>query len=116
MENSAKGTSKPSGHAGQQYSGNNEKPPSDKKISNNKKPSNNEYDNNKKPTNNAHQHNSKPTNSGSSATGAELQVPWHYQSYSTDDGDMFPVQIIDNDLDLNGLGYEDRPKIDVRKA
>lgn len=123
-----------------QYTGNNKKPsnnevhytgnngiPSDSEVhytGNNGKPSNHEIHyngNNQQPSNSAY-HNSKPTNTntgqtdGSGTTGAGFEIPWHYQSYSTDDVDLYAVQIVDKSLNLDGLGYKDSSKTDVRKA
>lgn len=125
-----------------QYTGNNKKPSNNEVqyLSNNGNPSNNEEHytgNNKKPSNDkvqysdnnqqlsnsAYQQNSKPTNTntpgqtgGSSTTGAGFEEPWHYQSYSTDDPDLYAVQIIDKKLNLDGLGYKGSSQIDIRKA
>lgn len=141
-KNVDKAVSGTSSNSMQQYSGNNGRPANtiiDTNGSKNKKPNNNEVQyagnlkkpsnekvqytgNNQQLSNSAHQQNSKPTNTnagqtdGSSTTGAGLEIPWHYQSYSTDDANLYPVQIIDNSLNLDGLGYKDGSQIDIRKA
>lgn len=98
------------------YTGNNGIP-SDNEVhytSNNGKPSNHEvqYTGNNQQSPNSAYHNSKPMNTNTGQTdgsgSTEFEIPWHYQSYSTDDVDPYAVQIVDQNLNLDGLGYKDR--------
>lgn len=87
-----------------QYTGNNKKPYEDKV----------QYAGNNQHSNSAHQQQNIGETGGSTATGAGLEIPWHYQSYSSDDTDLYPVQVIDNSLNLDGLGYKGSSQIDIR--